>query len=173
MGKINDPDFVWAAVNLAILIYVLYDIYQHLSTIFTFVVRTGQKEGFFITFVNRFSSKMYFILLFISAALLFVIQNTESIEAVMLISSVALLIGFFINALVHKLCFINEVGLGCIMPNYEMEIQWNEIVRYAWKENVLHLTLKRKWFANKKIKFSDSLAMVAINDRLKSTIPSN
>ncbi|KAB2880321.1 hypothetical protein F9K33_05810 [bacterium] len=168
MDMFNDPDFVWTGFNLAVLLYVLYDIYQELSTIFTYVARTGQKDGFFITFVNRLSSRVYFILMLISASLLFVVNNAEMLEAVMLIAPVALLIGFFVNTLICKMCFINDIGLGTVSPNYEMEIQWNEIKAYTWKQNVLCLILNRKWFTRKKIKFSDSSAITVINDRLQN-----
>jgi hypothetical protein len=91
----------------------------------------------------------------------------------MLIAPVALLIGFFIHALILKLCFISEVGMGSVTPDLEPEISWDEINGYKWKENVLLLTLNRKWFTRKKIKFSDSTAIVAINERLRTRIHDN
>lgn len=167
-----DPEFIWTCFNLAVLLYVLYDIYQELSAIFIYVANASRRDSFFITFVNRLSSRVYFVLLAISAGLIFVVNDSESLAAVMLIAPVALLIGFFVNALINKMCFINDEGLGSVSSNYEMEIPWNEIQGYRWKENVLYLNLKRKRFARKKIKFSDSAAIIAINDRLRNvTLP--
>ncbi|MBL7996206.1 hypothetical protein JNM05_12615 [bacterium] len=168
MNIFNDPNFIWTAFNLTVLLYVLYDIYEELSTIFTYFARTAQMDGFFVTFVNRLSSRVYFILMLISASLLFVVNNAEMLDAVMLVAPVALLIGFFVNTLICKMCFINDIGLGTVSPNYEMEIKWNEINGFSWEQNVLFLTLNRKWFTRKKIKFSDSSAIAVVNERLQS-----
>jgi hypothetical protein len=168
MGLFEDPDFIWTGFNLAVLLYVLYDIYQELANIFVYMARAGQREGLHITFVNRWASRVYFILLLSSAGLIFVIKNMDSLNAVMLIAPVALLIGFFIHALTNKICFINTVGMGLVMSNFDLEISWDEIREYQWKENVLCLTLNRKWFTRKKIKFSDSTAIVTINELLRS-----
>lgn len=173
MGLFEDPDFVWTGFNMAVLLYVLYDIYKELAAVFVYMARAGRREGLHITFVNRSSSTMYFILLLCSAGLIFIIINSDSFSAVMLIAPVALLIGFFIHALILKLCFISEVGLGSVRPDLELEISWDEISGYKWKENVLLLTMNRKWFSRKKIKFSDSAAIVAINERLRLQIHDN
>lgn len=170
MGLFEDPDFIWTGFNLAVLLYVLYDIYQELANIFVYMARAGQREGLHITFVNRWSSRIYFILLLSSAGLIFVVKNTDSLNAVMLIAPVALLIGFFIHALTNKICFINTIGLGSVMPNFDLEISWDEIREYQWKENALYLTLNRKWFTHKKIKFSDSSAIVIVNELLRSQV---
>lgn len=167
MGLFEDPDFIWTGFNLAVLLYVLYDIYQELANIFIYMGRAGQQEGLHITFVNRWASRIYFILLLCSAGLIFIIKNSDSLSSVMLIAPVALLIGFFIHALTNKICFINTVGLGSVMSNFELEISWDEVRSYTWKENVLYLTLNRKWFTRKKIKFTDSTAIVTINELLK------
>lgn len=167
MGLFDDPDFVMTALNLAILVYVVYDINDQLSAIFTYLAHHDRREELFITFVNRLSSRVYFIFLLISAGLIFVVKNSDSGDTAMLIAPVALVIGFFFHALIYKICFVNDAGLGSISVNDEMEIQWNEILTYSWKENVLHLTLKRKWITQKRIKFNDSSAIVAVNDRLR------
>lgn len=170
MGLFEDPDFIWTGFNLAVLLYVLYDIHQELANIFVYMARAGQRDGLHITFVNRWSSRIYFILLLSSAGLIFVVKNTDSLNAVMLIAPVALLIGFFIHALTNKICFINTIGLGSVMPNFDLEISWDEIREYQWKENALYLTLNRKWFTHKKIKFSDSSAIVIVNELLRSQV---
>jgi hypothetical protein len=173
MGLLVDPEFLWTGFNLAILLYVIYDLYQELGTIFMHIARTGKREGIFVTFVHRLSSTVYSFLLLCCAGMIFIVKNSESPDAVMLIAPVALLIGFFIRSLICRICFINDSGLGSVLPNDEMEFQWEEIRSYAWKENMLCLTLRRTWLRHKKIKFSDSSAMVAVNDRLRNGVREN
>lgn len=170
MEIFDDADFIWTGFNLGILFYVLYDIYLELTTVFTYIARTGRQESIMITFVNRLSSKVYFILLVISAVVMFAVQDSQSLWDSMLIAPVALVIGFFIHSLISKICFINDEGMGSVSANFEMEIPWGAVKEFAWKNNVLSLTLKQKYFSRKKIKFSDSAAMLVINERLKNSV---
>lgn len=167
MDFLSDADFIWTGFNLAVMLYVVYDLYQELGTLFIFVARSSKGEGFLLTFVNRPSSQVYFVLLLASAALIFVIKNSEILDAVMLIAPVSLLIGFFVHSLTEKLCFITESGLGSVTQDLESEIRWQDITEYSWKENVLSLKLNRKWLATRKIRFSETSAMVLVNERLK------
>jgi hypothetical protein len=168
MDFLSDSNFIWTGFNLAVMLYVVYDLYQELGTIFIYIARVSKQEGFALTFVNRLSSRVYFILLLASAGLIFIVKNSEMLESVMIIAPVALLIGFFVHALTDKLCFISDVGLGSVTQNLEPEIPWQEIRAYTWKENVLALTLDRKWPSRKRIKFNDSSAIVAVNEHLKN-----
>lgn len=167
MDFLSDSDFIWTGFNMAILLYVVYDVYQELGAIFIYIARSAKHEGFILTFVNRLSSRVHFVFLLASMVLIFAVRSSETLNPIMLVAPVAMLIGFFIHVLTGKLCFISETGLGSVTSDFELEIPWQDIRTYAWKNNVLSLTLNRRWGARKRIRFSDSSAIVAVNERLK------
>jgi len=159
----------WNAIglNAAVLIIVLFAVYLEWTHVHAYLAKTSSKDNFFVTRVHRrsvtfFWGLFYVTLLLITGVILFSEDVTTVIVALM-----ALLMGFFYSAMTERLCFVNAVGIGGLSGRSEMEIQWNEIDSYEWKNNVLRLTLKKKIFMHKRLKFLDSQMVVIVNERLK------
>jgi hypothetical protein len=162
----GDYDFTMMMLNAAVCLSVLYNIYLELTAVFTFAARTSDKSDFLVAQIQRPSALVYYAFLLMTAVIICVMIIVGNTEKIFFMSLVALLIGFLVNALVYQVCFVNDGGLGSVSPKLEMEIPWNAIQSYQWKENTLRLTLRRRFFRHIKLKFYDSAAIVAVNDRL-------
>ncbi len=154
-------------LNVAVCLAVLYTMYWELTAVFTFAASTSDKDHFLMTRIQRTSVKFYFVFIGVTAAVILFVVFTDAVEKMILISLVALLFGFLVNAFVYQICFVNDAGLGSVSLKFEMEIPWNEIQSYDWQENVLRITLKRKFLKHRQLKFNDSSATIAVNDRLR------
>ncbi|NUM80899.1 hypothetical protein HUU42_08845 [bacterium] len=171
MNIFENLDLNLLLFNIIVVAAVVYSIVIELSAILNYLARTSGKDGFFVTRIHRPSVRIYFILFLITTLIALFLQFFAEDAYSTLAALVALIVGFVFYSYIYQVCFINNVGIGGVSPRQEMEIQWNEIDAYEWKENVLHLTLKKKILSRRTFKFYDSHAMVEVNERLRRLTP--
>lgn len=157
-------------INVVVVMVVVFHLYQELSSFVNFLSKTSGHDGFRVTRITRTSSRATFVFFLLTAGLILVLQMNDEVHPFLLVSLGALLVGFLVSGILYQICFINDAGFGSVSPRFEMEIQWNEIDEYAWKDNWLILRLKGKRFARRRIRFHDSEAILAVNDRLKAHV---
>ena len=166
MTWLENHSFMLLIFNALVVFTVLANIYQELYAVIRFSERTMGKAQFYQTTVGRLETIVYWSGFFITLVVSALIILSDAENHMNLVACLALAVGFFVNAVVSRICFFNEIGVGSVNVQSEMEFQWNEVKSFYWQHNVLHLRLRRKLFGHIRLRFSDSTSILLINERL-------
>ncbi|HNO10184.1 MAG TPA: hypothetical protein PKI67_04580 [bacterium] len=166
MTLFENHSFMLLIFNALVVFTVLANIYQELYAVIRFSERTMGKAQFYQATAGRLETIVYWCGFFVTLLISALILLSDAENHTNLVACIALAVGFFVNAVVSRICFFNEIGIGSVNVQSEMEFQWNEIKSFYWQNNVLHLQLRRKLFGHIRMRFSDSTSILLINERL-------
>ena len=152
-------DFLTFSVNFVALIIVISVIFFELSNLLSFLFLRSWEEKNYITRVQNKSSRIYYMLFYISVAFIGYVYFFASIDNLYFIALVALAVGFFVNIWLYQVCVINEEGIGGIRSNYTAEIGWESISGYTWNKDKLTLQYRNKVKRRRSLRFFDSRAV--------------
>lgn len=169
----DNHDLLLTGINVLVVLVVVFHLQQEISALLVFLTKTAGDSRYRLARVHRGSSRVAFGLAVVTAALAWAMEAAFHIQPQLLVAFGALLVGFFVSGLLYQICFVNETGLGAVSSKFEMEIQWNEVMSYEWKDHTLLLRLKSGMFPRRKIRFRDSEIIPAVNERLKMSAVSD